>query len=490
MLLGEWLMGIDTSVYCSTGTSRESQSASRIPLVTDLDDTLITTDSLYEGFLNTVRSHPLKLANIFAWLRQSRQIVKKGLMDTREHVATYPINEAVLNILREAATQGREIWLATASPLPVAQAVAERLGFFKDVLSSSDELNLKGSAKAQALVERFGKNGFDYIGDSAADIPIWAQARKAYVYGSSQLYDKVLAVNTEAIHIPRTAETKAALRELRIWQWVKNLLVFLPLFLAHDFSLSAFGNSAVAFIALSLCASAGYVINDMADLTNDRAHPVKCKRPLASGALSLKYGMLLILGCLCGVIGVGCYLGLSVGGLLACYFIGTLTYSFIFKKLLILDAIILAWLYDMRLVVGAAAIGAPISNWLLSFLLLFFFGLALMKRSGDLKMEGERMAGRAYLMPDKAVLEMMQTASGFSAITILCIYINSVSAQTLYSQPDWLWGSAPAILWWYCCLIIKAARGEVRGDPLLFSLKYPLTWIAGGIIALCFILAL
>lgn len=480
-------MGINTSVCCNAANNQESQAASRVPLVTDLDDTLITTDSLYEGFLNTVRSHPLKLANMVIWLQHGRQIVKKGLMDTKEHVDTYPINEAVLHILREAAIQGREIWLATASPLPVAQAIAERLGCFKGVLSSSDDLNLKGSTKAQALAERFGKNGFDYIGDSTADIPVWAQARKAYVYGSKKLYDKALAVNPDAIHIPRTTETKAALRELRIWQWVKNLLVFLPLFLSHDFSLRAFGNTAVAFIALSLCASAGYVINDMADLANDRAHPVKCKRPLASGALSLKYGLLLILGCLCGVIGVGCYLGLSVSGLLACYFIGTLTYSFIFKKLLILDAIILAWLYDMRLVVGTAAIDAPISNWLLSFLLLFFFGLALMKRSGDLKMEGERMA---YLMPDKAILEMMQTASGFSAVTILCIYINSVSAQTLYSQPDWLWGSAPAILWWYCCLIIKAARGEVRGDPLLFSLKYPLTWVAGGIIAVCFLLAL
>lgn len=321
-------MGISTSVCCNAANSQESQATSRVPLVTDLDDTLITTDSLYEGFLNTVRSHPLKLANMVIWLQHGRQIVKKGLMDTKEHVDTYPINEAVLHILREAATQGREIWLATASPLPVAQAIAERLGCFKGVLSSSDDLNLKGSTKAQALAERFGKNGFDYIGDSTADIPVWAQARKAYVYGSQKLYDKALAVNPDAIHIPRTTETKAALRELRIWQWVKNLLVFLPLFLSHDFSLRAFGNTAVAFIALSLCASAGYVINDMADLANDRAHPVKCKRPLASGALSLKYGLLLILGCLCGVIGVGCYLGLSVSGLLACYFIGTLTYSF------------------------------------------------------------------------------------------------------------------------------------------------------------------
>lgn len=467
----------------------ESDGAN-VPLVADLDDTLLATDSLYEGILNALRSRPLALVRLPQLLMRGRQMLKAAVVDTAEHVARYPINQEVLRLLQEAGASGREVWLATASPLPVAQGIAERLGIFNGILSSSDTLNLKGAEKARVLVERFGRKGFDYIGDALADMPVWTQARKAYVYGPPHLYARALSVNSEALHLNKPTQVLAALRELRIWQWVKNSLAFLPLFLSHDFSLRALALCLLVFFALSLCASAAYVINDMADLANDRLHPRKCHRPLASGALSLRNGLLLALGCLGGALCLGTYIGLAAATLLACYFFGTVAYSFIFKKLLILDALILAGLYDLRVVLGAVAIGAPLSNWLLSFLLLLFFGLALMKRSGDLELEGARLSGRAYIASDMFSLVVMQAASGFSAVTLLCLYVSSVRAQALYTRPDWLWLAAPTLLWWYCCLLIKAGRGEVKGDPLLFALKSPFTWIACGVIATSFILAL
>lgn len=461
-----------------------------VPLVVDLDDTLLATDSLYEGLLNALRSHPARLLKIPFMLRRGRHILKNGLLDTAEHMALYPLNSAVLSLVQEAAASGREVWLATASPLPVAEAIAGRLGIFHGILSSTDAVNLKGRAKARALVERFGKQDFDYIGDSTSDIPVWAQARKAYVYGSSRLYAKAHEVNSQALRIPKETHYRATLRELRIWQWVKNLLVFLPLFLSHDFTLEAWGLSLLAFIALSLCASATYVINDMADLANDRVHPVKRTRPLAAGTLSVKSGMLLVLACLCAAIGIGSCLGFAASCLLAGYFLVTLSYSFVFKKILILDVIVLAVLYDLRVILGSVVIGAPLSTWLLSFLLLLFFGLALMKRSGDLEVEGGRLSGRAYIARDLPALLMMQTASGFSAVAIFCSYINSLTAQSLYSRSDWLWLAVPTLLCWYGCLILKAGRGEVRGDPLLFALKAPFTWAAVAVVAICFFLAL
>lgn len=476
--------------FNTQGESPAHGDASRIPLVTDLDGTLIATDSLHEGLLHSVRSRPLRLLHLPSWLRRGRQFLKIGLMDSREHVAVYPLNAPVLHILQEAAAEGREVWLATASPCPVAQAMADRLNFFRGVMCSTETSNLKGEEKARALSERFGHKGFDYIGDSAADLPVWASARKAYVYGPNKLFEKVLAVNPHAIRLPGAQYGAAAIRELRIWQWVKNTLVFLPLFLAHDFSPRAFALSLLAFVALSLCASAVYVLNDMADLINDRSHPVKCRRPLASGALPLRQGALLAGGCLAGTIALGGCLGLPVLGLLGTYFLATLSYSFLLKKILILDALVLAALYDLRVVLGCLSIGVPPSNWLLSFLLLLFFGLALMKRVGDLEIEGAKMAGRAYVARDLPLLMSMLTASGFSAVAILCLYVNSVSAMALYSRPDWLWLAAPAILCWYCCLVIKAGRGKVKGDPLLFALKAPFTWIAGAVVLVCFIFAM
>lgn len=460
------------------------------PLITDLDGTLIATDSLYEGFWNALRSRPLTLWRVFPWLKRGKQILKMGLLDAPDHVKTYPLNQSVLRMLQEATAAGREVWLATASPMPIAQIMASRLGIFSGIMGSTGDSNLKGAEKARALTERFGPQGFDYIGDSKDDLPVWAQARNAYVYGSKKLYEKALSLNPRAIHIPKRPQWKAALRELRIWQWVKNLLVFLPLLLTHDFRLHSFASTLLVFIALSLCASSAYVINDISDLANDRVHPVKCRRPLASGALGLTSGIFLAAGCLGAAFFLGCLINFPAACLLAFYFIGTLSYSFVFKKILILDALVLSGLYNLRVALGAAAIGVPVSNWLLSFLLLLFFGLALMKRSGDLEAEGERMSGRAYIAQDMQILMTMQTTCGFSAITILCLYVDSISAQALYSRPDFLWLAAPTLLWWYSYLLIKSGRGEVKGDPLLFALKIPVTWIAAGAVALCFAFAL
>src|SRR6056297_1749901 len=320
----------DELISSDTGTQKESG----IVLVVDLDGTLCRTDTLHEALLARIAAAPGTLLKLPAWLVQGRAALKVhltngGIVDP----AMLPLNEDVVDTLRAARVAGRRTALVSASDVRQAEAVAAATGLFDEVHGTAGGCNLKGAAKAAFLAERFGRKGFDYIGDARADLPVWAAARKAITVGASpSLARAAEAANPAAEHLaPPAGRVRAMLKALRPHQWVKNLLIFLPMLAAHD--LSAAGPVGLTFLAFCLVASAVYVINDLLDLAADRAHPRKRARPFAAGDLSAIDGAGLAGGLLLGALVLAGLAGSPlVFAMLGAYFAATLTYSVWLKR--------------------------------------------------------------------------------------------------------------------------------------------------------------
>lgn len=287
---------------------------------------------------------------------------------------------------------------------------------------------------------------------------------------------------------------KLITRTLRLHQWVKNSLVFIPLLMAHQFSNRIFFLQTVwAFLSFSLLASAGYLMNDLHDLEQDKAHPKKCRRPLASGQISK--GTAGILAAIFLMLGFLITLLLSKNFLLVSgfYFLMTLSYSFYFRKVVLIDVLCLAMLYALRIFAGAAATGIPVSSWLLAFVIFLFFSLALVKRCADFKLtENNRQAhdGRGYIMEDKEQLARLGTASGFTAVLVMALYLTSDEVTALYSRPALLWLICPVILYWVSRMWLLANRGVLQEDPIVFAIKDKISYVAGFAAILFLLLAI
>jgi len=457
-------------------TDKNPAAPLAIPLVTDLDDTLLQTDTLWEGAVSLLANRPLAICQFPGWLRRGRLVFKERLASAcAENMASYPVNQAVLATLRQAAGEGRPLYLATASRREIAEAAAERFGLFAETFASDDAVNLKGEAKARLLAVKFGDKGFDYIGDSMADVPVWRAARRAIcVSGDKKTRQVALAANADCQLIDCPPPDFATYRRaLRMQQWVKNLLIFVPMILAHAFNAGTFLHSLIAFIGFCCCASGIYIVNDLSDLASDRRHASKRKRPFASGALPLRRAAPLFAACIGLAFLACCFLPGRYALLLAGYFLLTVTYTLRLKKMLFIDVVVLASLYVLRLLGGAVVVASGISNWLLAFGIFIFTGLALLKRAGDLiqhEAEGG-LPGRAYRFADKVILETMAVCSGFSAIVIAALYIDSLKAEHLYSRPAFLWLVCPLLLYWYGRLLVITHRGEMGDDPILFTIR-------------------
>lgn len=461
----------------SSDTLADSPACSHaaIPLVSDLDGTLLRTDTLWEGLVRLLRQRPWAALRLAGWLRLGRLAFKLRLAPfAAAGAAGYPVNEPVRDYLQSAAEDGRELCLATASPEPVAKAACTTTGLpFSRILSSDETTNLKGEAKARLLCETFGEKGFDYIGDSLVDVPVWRTARRAVVASAdAEVIAAARAANPDCEVLPAARpRLRDYARALRAHQWVKNLLVFVPLLLAHQFTrtFAVFW----AFVALCCCASAIYIINDLCDLDSDRRHPTKRKRPFASCAVPLARAPHLLGGAISAALLPCLWLSPRVFLCLVAYFVTTVSYSLFFKQRLFMDVIVLAGLYVLRILIGAAAMGDYISNWLLGFAGFIFLGLALLKRSGAMSCEaGESSAklhGRAYRPEDRPVLEGMAICSGFAAFVVVAFYIDSLQAVELYRRPALLWGICPFLVYWYGRLVLLAHRGEMDDDPVNFA---------------------
>ena len=390
---------------------------------------------------------------------------------------TLPIREEVVAYVKRWKDNGGRTVLATASNQSLANLVADHLGIFDTVHGSTETVNLKSEAKAALLQSHYGTEGFYYIGDSVADLPVWSKSRRAIVINpSARLLGEL---GKEGVQVESlTTETNnfgSFIKTIRPHQWLKNLLVFLPLLAAHNFTGDAILRATLAFIAFCLVASSVYVLNDLLDLGPDRAHRRKRHRPLASGKMSVSQAtwiapLLLIAG-----LAVGSTLGFMFTSVLGAYYVITLLYSFVLKRRIVIDICALAGLYTIRIVAGGVATNIVLSVWLLAFSIFIFFSLAAVKRQAELVAvvaTGEVTAhGRGYHVDDLSLVAMFATASGYLSVLVLALYVNTPSVLSLYSSPTVLLGICLVLLYWVTRMVMVTHRGRMTDDPIVFAAK-------------------
>jgi len=452
-------------------------------LVVDLDGTLIATDLLHEAMLALLKQHPWDLFKVPGWLTGGKAALKMELAGRIEiDPGNLPYREEVLEMIRQARNERRAVILATASPRSWAESIARQLNLFDAVLATRDSVNLSDVTKLQAIREHLNNGEFEYIGDHMKDTPIWQAAKKAHcVTPSAGLRRHVASLGNPGVMIDVGRNRwRSVLRALRPQQWSKNVLLFVPAILAHD--LRSWPQLMLAFLAFSLCASSVYVFNDLMDIDADRRHPQKCRRPFAEGALpvSTGIGMTITLLLLAFVISLTCLSPMFLRWIGA-YFAATLAYSLWLKRKLVVDVVTLAGLYTLRLMAGAAVAGTEVSAWLLSFGMFFFFGLAFAKRFTEvlpLTNVPERwLPGRGYIGADLDIIRVVGPVSGYLAVLVLALYIDSEKVRLLYQRPDYLWLVCPALLYWITRLWFFAQRRALHDDPVVFALTDPESWV-------------
>jgi len=411
------------------------------------------------------------------WMLGGRAGFKRRISDRISiDVVALPYREGLVDALRAAREGGRKVVLATAADRDVAQRVAAHVALFDDVFASEGGYNLKAERKRQRLIEAFGEGGFDYVGDSHADLGIFESAGRGYLINASAGVAARAARSKKVVVLSRRPSVVVAmLRELRVHQWAKNALVLLPLALSPRVPTpDTVARGLLAALAFSLCASAGYVINDLLDLGADRQHKTKRSRPFASGALPVVLGPPLLLGLLALSFGTSlALLPLGFSLMLALYFVGTMTYSLDLKRRLLLDVLTLAALYTHRILSGGIATSVPISAWLLGFSMFFFLSLAFAKRYVEILplAVGARIKNRAYYQVDLQNVASMGTASGYLAALVFSLYVENGTHPGSYREPRLLWLVVPVLLYWVSRVWILAGRGEMQDDPVKFALK-------------------
>ena len=466
-------------------------STAQHPLCVDCDGTLIHTDLLHESVLLLAKKSWLSVFLLPLWLLKGKAHLKHRIAErVSVDPATLPYNDEVLALTRQARAEGRRTVLATASTQRQADAVAAHVGLFDQVIGTDDGPNLAGANKAAHLEQLFGRGGFVYAGNSRADLPVWAASSGAIVVSAKRSLSDAAAklVPVQQTIAPARPTLKTYVRAIRAHQWLKNLLVFIPLLAAHQTSnVSAVVAALLAFLAFGLCASAVYVINDLLDLPSDRVHPRKRTRPFASGAVPIVHGVLVVPCLLLGAALVCLKLPLAFSGALLAYFVTTCLYSFWLKNQVIVDVLLLASLYTSRILAGAAATHIVPSFWLLAFSMFMFLSLAIVKRYSEMlavrQQNKDRAAGRGYLVSDLPVLMSLGSASGYSAILILALYVNSPDVTGLYTNRWALWMVLPPLLYWISRAWMKAHRGELHDDPVVFAATDKQSWIIAACVA-------
>ena len=470
-----------------------------IPLCIDCDGTLVRSDLFIESLVRVLLRKPWFIPILPLWLFQGRHVLKYKVAELCDiDVSNIPLRQEVLEYALAEKSRGARLYLVTAACERHARQIAQHLDFFDEIFHSTSEKNLKGEIKAAMLAEKFGKGGFSYIGDSHADLPVWKESGSAIVVGgSSDFFASVQRINPKATHLsPKKTPLNDWIKLIRVHQWAKNLIIFVPLVTAHQFfNPSYLAASLAAFFSLSFVASATYILNDLIDLDHDRAHKTKKHRPLASGAVGILRGAALAVILFALGVSIAVFLPPEVGLCLAVYVALTLSYSFGLKKVEVVDAVVLAGLYTLRLLIGHAATGVPISVWLLAFSIFLFFSLALVKRFveiGELRAAPTRSAaiqGRGYCAEDYSLVGSLGVSCGVLSVLVLILYVNSPEVRILYSSPILLMLLAPIFLYWIGRVWLLAARGHMNEDPVLFALRDKASYAVGLLALLVMFLA-
>ena len=457
-----------------SGTQPEAPASRSRALCVDLDGTLLDSDILYESLLALLARNPLYLFVVPFWLLRGKAAVKRELASrVRIPAETLPYNQQVLELLR--STPQRPRVLCTASDKLLVEPIAQHLGVFEQVIASDGLRNLSGDNKAAALVDAFGERGFDYMANGEVDLAVWEHAAGGWVVNNGKALAAKAALRTTVHgHWPAPTRLRAWLKALRLHQWLKNLLVLVPLLTAHLFlEPAAVIQAVLAFVAFGLCASGVYVLNDLLDLTPDRLHNTKRNRPFAAGRLPLLHGILVAPALTASglVLSLACNPKFTV--VLLIYYALTLAYSLKLKRVVMIDVVLLAGLYTIRIIGGAIAIEVDLSFWLLAFSMFIFLSLALLKRYTELRSmlgTGKNAAsGRGYAVDDLALLQSLGAAAGYIAVMVMALYINSTESIELYRNPKLLWIICPILLYWVSRVWIVAHRGDMHDDPIVFA---------------------
>lgn len=472
---------------------------SRRPLCVDLDGTLVKSDTLMDSLLVLVRSRPLDALQVPLWLLRGKAAVKAEVgarvaLDVRH----LPYNRSVVEYLETERGEGRKLYLATGADQELAQRIADHLGLFEGVLASDGKTNLTAGNKLEGLRRTFGETGYDYIGNAGPDLPLLEHAGTAMIANPAPAFRARLRSHGVTVHREfddRSSRAKAVLKAIRLHQWAKNILIFVPMLLAHVLRASAFADAAIAFVSFSLCASSTYIANDLLDIESDRRHPRKSHRPFAAGDLSVFTGVLISAAFLAGSIAIAAAL-LPLGFLLwlFLYLVGTLSYSLVLKRAVIVDVLVLSGLYTVRMLAGASATRVTISPWLAAFSLFLFLSLAMVKRFAELqntRARGQALAnGRGYLLGDIEQLRAFGTSSAYAAVVVFSFYIREAGqGGSLYQHPYRLWLITPLMIYWLSRVWLLAARGQLDEDPVIFAVTDRISLLTGAAVAVIAALA-
>ena len=442
---------------------------------------------MQEGAAALVRCNPLNLFRLLLWAVRGRAYLKAQIAEHAPppQVETLPYNPELLAYLKQQHGK-RPLVLATAAHRRHAEAVAGALGLFDTVLATEGNMNLKGSHKAAALVRTYGEQKFDYAGDSAADIAVWQRANEPLLVNAPAALGKRYP---QARQFDRRPPRRVVWRKaLRPHHWAKNLLLFTVIFSGHQVLSPAVWQAALlAFVVFNLMASATYLINDIIDLPFDRCHTKKSNRPLAAGNISIEASLMVAFGLYGAAILLAQLLPPAFIAVALLYVAMTVAYSLSLKRLLLLDVIVLALLFTLRVIAGGLATDIPLTFWLLAFAVFLFLSLAILKRYGELINVPED--GRAYRAADTTAMGILGVSSGVVAIFVLALFIDSNTALKLYSHPQYIWLAVPLLLYWIARLWLLGMRGVIGGDPLLYTVRDRTSWAAGALLLFLLYLA-
>lgn len=475
------LLGAETKVVC-----------------VDLDGTLIATDLLWESFLEMVRRNPFLALLAPVWALRGRAHLKRMIAQRSGlEPSTLPLRREVVAHIGRRRREGCRIILATASDERLANQVAVEVGLFDAVLASDGASNLKGAAKLERIRRELNGAAFEYVGDSTADLPLWKAAAGAVVVAAPPgTVRRLRAAGLEPEVLVQRPGWRPLLRAMRPHQWAKNLLVFAPVLLGHEYAdLARMGRALACFAAFCLCASGVYVLNDLADLPSDRRHTTKRRRPIAAGELGIPLALLLGHALLAAGLSLGALLLPSTTALmLGLYVALTSAYSLWLKRKLLVDVLTLASLYTLRILAGGIAAGIGVSAWLLVFSMFLFLSLAFVKRYTELVVlplgASTSPRGRGYYADDLDLVRVVGPTSGYLAAMVFVLYVHlSPDVARHYPDASLLYLVAPVILYWLTRIWFLAQRKQLMDDPVLFAVRDRLSLAAGALILALFVMA-
>lgn len=475
-----------------TLTKSAFTDSSAIDLYVDLDGTLIKSDVSFESLILLLKHNLLYLLLLPVWL-------SKGLANLKREIARrvdvpvrqLPMNPEFFEFLKQEKNAGRRLILISASDEKFVSAVGKTIDVFDQAIGSDGEFNLKAANKLQRILELSGDKPFAYAGNSRADLPIWAHAHQAILVNCpSSLGENLSAPDHVQHYDPPAGTARLLFKAMRPHQWLKNGLVFLPLLLAHQLGdLALVVKGLMAFVSFSLCASSVYLLNDLTDLNSDRLHPGKRSRPFAAGTLPLATGLAAIPALLLSAFIIALFLPLSFLGVLLLYWLLTTAYSLVLKRLFLVDVLVLAALYTLRIIAGAAAVSVPATHWLIAFALCLFLGLAIVKRVTELVNRGDEsaaaLAGRAYQWKHLELLTTMGISACSLAVLVFILYINDPATRALYGTPFILWLVCPLLIYLLWRIWTFARSGRLHDDPLIFAIS---DHLSQAIVVLCGVL--